>query len=115
MNVQKSTPGEIILNGNHYPTVFSLGEVEAIEDGHVEITSGKVFVTKQTPCALTLPVPLQVDNGKDLTVYDTTGQPHEISGVFAGGCTLATMNGDYTAVAFTAFNGIWYANGANLS
>ncbi len=91
-------------------------------DGAITIKSGKVIITKSSAAAITLADPTaDTDDGKTLEVISTTAQAHTVT--IAGGLNGAGSGADigtFTTVvgnrfAVVAYNGKWYASGANVN
>ncbi len=108
------------LTGNVTGDLIAPTQV-ASGDGAITIKTGTVLITKGSAAALTLADPTAgTDDGKQLEVIATTAFAHTVT--IAGGLNGAGAAADVgtfgLAVAnrfrVTAYNGKWWASGANV-
>jgi hypothetical protein len=81
--------------------------------GAIGIKSGIVVITKLTAAVMTLALPVAgADDGKSLTVIDSTGAAHTVTtpaNGLNGNKLTATFNGTLgIQVTFRAYNGLWW-------
>lgn len=105
---------------------LAFGTQKADDDGAISIKEGTVFVTKASAAALTLAAPTAGaqsaggDDGRRLTVIDTTGYAHTVTtpaNAINGNAHIVTMEAGSplasaagTQFVLRAYNGKWYVN-----
>ena len=107
---------------------LAFGTQAAAANGAISIKEGTVFLTKAGVAAMTLAVPTAGaqsaggDDGRELTVIDTTGNAHTVttpSNGINGNKHIATFGGTTGQFGtLIAYNGVWYlaaSSGVTLS